>query len=81
MRISDISKKIPLALRIVITGASYLAIDYFYDETNRGMPNLTLLILIGVFSLIFTYGFVSIVRDWKNGGLENIINKLFGKDD
>lgn len=79
MKISKLTNNIPLGLRIVITGVSYFAIDYFYDKTNRGMPDLSSLILIGVFSIIFTYGLVSIIRDWKKGGIRAIIKKLFGE--
>lgn len=81
MKGDSVLHKIPLFVRVVITVFAFGGIDHYSKKIDNEMPDLTSLFFIGLFTVVFTYGLITIVRDWRKGGIKYVINKFFGKEE
>ena len=81
MKGDSVLYKIPLFIRVVITIIAFGGIDHYSNKIDNEMPDLTSLFCIVFFTIVFTYGLVSISKDWKKGGFKYVIKKFFGQED
>ena len=68
----------PLLIRALISIAiGLIGFEYLVDNKAIGIMEVLLII---VFSIVFSYGVICLVKDYKKGGLRYLINRFFNQD-